>query len=40
MTNNTPSGVKKHHESIEPESRQTAKRFAGSSSSSSSYMLR
>ena len=25
MTNNTPSGAKKHRESTEPESRQTAK---------------
>jgi len=27
MTNNTPSGAKKHRESTEPESRQTAKMF-------------
>ena len=27
MMNNTPSGAKKHHESTEPESRQTAKMF-------------
>ena len=27
MTNNTPSGVKKHHENTEPESRQIARIF-------------
>ena len=27
MTNNTPSGAKKHRESTEPESHQTAKMF-------------
>ena len=27
MTNNTPSGTKKHHESTEPESHETAKMF-------------
>jgi len=27
MMNNTPSGTKKHHMSIEPESRQMAKMF-------------
>jgi len=29
-TNNTPSGAKKHHESTEPESRQTVKMFSSS----------
>jgi len=28
MTNNTPSGARKHRESTEPESRQTAKTFS------------
>ena len=36
MTNNTPSGAKKHRKSTEPESHQTAKMFLSSSSSSSS----
>ena len=36
MTNNMPSGVKKHRESTKPESRQTAKMFFILSSSSSS----
>ena len=36
MTKNTPNGAKKHRESTEPESRQTAKMFFFLSSSSSS----
>jgi len=32
MTNNTPSGTKKHHETIKPESRQTAQKVFLSSS--------
>ena len=34
MTYNTPGSAKKHRESTEPESCQTAKRFLSSSSSS------
>jgi len=33
MTNKTPSGAEKHHESTEPESTKTAKMFSSSSSS-------